>query len=79
MEAQTRTEELNMQDTNKKWDTMVNICLNAAKKDLNQRKNRYENEKIVQLSEKQKKIRPYRLNTKEETGSKEKTKSERRS
>ena len=37
-----------MQDTNKKWDAMVNICLNAAKKVLEEKsksKNkRYKNE-----------------------------------
>ena len=61
VEAQTKIEELNMQDTNKKWDAMVNICLNAAKKVLGERpksnNNRYENEEIVKLSEKQKKMR----------------------
>ena len=41
-----------MQDTNKKWDAMVNICLNAAKKVLEEKSksknNRYKNEGIVQ-------------------------------
>ena len=50
-----------MQGTSKKWDAMVNICLNAAKKILEERpkskNNRCKNEEIVKLSEKQKKIR----------------------
>ena len=50
-----------MQDTNKKWDAMVNICPNAAKKVLGERpkskNNRCENREIVKLSEKQKKMR----------------------
>ena len=37
VEAQTKTEELSMEDTNKKWDAMVSICLNAAKKVLGER------------------------------------------
>ena len=41
-----------MQDTNKKWDAMVNICLNAAKKVLEEKSksknNRYKNEGTVQ-------------------------------
>ena len=61
VEAQTKIEELNMQDTSKKWDAMVNIYLNAAKKVLGERpksKNkRYEIKEIVKFSEKQKKIR----------------------
>ena len=50
-----------MQGTSKKWDAMVSICLNAAKKILEERpkskNNRCKNEEIVKLSEKQKKIR----------------------
>ena len=50
-----------MQGTSKKWDAMVNICLNAAKKILEERpkskNSRCKNEEIVKLSEKQKKIR----------------------
>ena len=61
VEAQTKIEELNMQDTNKKWDVMVNICINAAKKILGERLksniNKYENKEIVKLSEKQQKMR----------------------
>ena len=61
VEAQTKIEELNMQGTSKEWDAMVNICLNAAKKILEERpkskNNRCKNEEIVKLSEKQKKIR----------------------
>ena len=57
VEAQIKIEELNMQDTNKKWDVMVNICINAAKKILGERLksniNKYENKEIVKLSEKQ--------------------------
>ena len=57
VEAQTKIEELNMQDTNNKWDVMVNICINAAKKVLGERlksnSNKYENKEIVKLSEKQ--------------------------
>ena len=37
IEAQTKIEELNMQDANKKWDAMVNICLNGATKVLEKR------------------------------------------
>ena len=50
-EAQTKIEELNMQDTHKKWNVMVDICLNVARKVLGEipksKKNRYENEEIV--------------------------------
>ena len=50
-----------MQDTNTKWDAMLNNMLNAAKKVLGEKtksnNNRYENEEIVKLSEKQKKMR----------------------
>ena len=50
-----------MQGTSKKWDAMVSICLNAAKKILEEgpksKNNRCKNEEIVKLSEKQKKIR----------------------
>ena len=51
VEAQRKIEEFKMQDTNTKWDAMVNICLNAAKKLLGERlksnNNTYENEEIV--------------------------------
>ena len=60
VEAQTKIDELNMQHTNAKWDAMMNICLNAAKKVLEERpksnNNRYENE-IAKSTEKQKKMR----------------------
>ena len=50
-----------MQDTNKYWDAMVNISINAAKKVPGERpksnSNRYENEEIVELSGKKKKMR----------------------
>ena len=56
VKAQTKIEELNMQDTNKKWHAMVSICLNSAKKILEERpklnNNRYRNEENVKLSEK---------------------------
>ena len=49
-----------MQDTNKKWDAISNICLNAAKKVLGERlkskNNRYKNEEILKLLDKQKKM-----------------------
>ena len=61
VKVQTNIEKLNMQDTNKKWNPMVNICLNSTKKVLGERpksnNNAYENEEIVKLSEKQKKMR----------------------
>ena len=57
---QTKIGVLNMQDTNKKWDAISNICLNAAKKVLGERpkskNNRYENEEILKLLDKQKKM-----------------------
>ena len=69
VEAKTKIEEINVQDSNKKWHAMVNICLNAAKKVLRERpksmNNRYENEETVKLSEKQENGRPNRLNTKQ--------------
>ena len=56
VKAQTKIEELNMQDTNEKWHAMVSICLNSAKKVLEERpklnNNRYRNEENVKLSEK---------------------------
>ena len=56
VKAQTKIEELNMQDTNEKWHAMVSICLNSAKKILEERpklnNNRYRNEENVKLSEK---------------------------
>ena len=59
VEAQAKIEELNMQDTNKKWDAIVNICLNASEKLLGEipksNNTRYENEEVVKLSVKQKK------------------------
>ena len=61
VEAQTKIDELNMQHTNAKWDAMMNRCLNAAKKVLEEKpksnNNRYENEEIAKSTEKQKKMR----------------------
>ena len=37
VEAQTKIEELNLQSTYRKWDAMVNLCLNASKKVLGER------------------------------------------
>ena len=74
-----------MQDTNKKCDAIVNICLNPARKVLGEtpksNNSSYENEEIILKTEEKTQIlrktekneRPNRLNTKQETGSKEKS------